>query len=156
MSQFASWDETARHGLFTKHLLDALNGKADTGKFGDENGTISLQEVRAYLDDEMTYQARRTWGRRQEASVRGADNTVLASVVTGKSEDELLSIQAMDATYTVLASANLRVAPSTDAEIVGQLNADTSINITGRVYGENWYRLSDGSYVFGDLIQLAD
>ena len=154
--QFASWDETARHGLFTKHLLDALNGKADAGKFGDENGTISLQEVRAYLDDEMTYQARRKWGRRQEATVRGSDNTVLASVVTGKSEDELLSIQAMDATYTVLASANLRVAPSTDAEIVGQLNADTSINITGRVYGENWYRLSDGSYVFGDLIQLAD
>jgi hypothetical protein len=50
-------------------------------------------------------------------------------------------------------SANLRVAPSTDAEIVGQ---HTSINITGRVYGENWYRLSDGSYVFGDLIQLSE
>jgi hypothetical protein len=154
--QFASWDETARHGLFTKHLLDALNGMADAKKFGDENGRISLQEVRAYLNDEMTYQARRTWGRRQEASVRGSDNTVLASVVTGKSEDELLSIQAMDATYTVISSANLRVAPSTDAEIVGKLKADTSINITGRVYGENWYRLSDGSYVFGDLIQLAN
>jgi hypothetical protein len=53
-------------------------------------------------------------------------------------------------------STNLRAAPSTDAEIVGQLKADTSINITGRVYGENWYRLSDGSYVFGDLIQLAN
>ena len=24
--QFASWDEDAKHGLFTKHLLEALEG----------------------------------------------------------------------------------------------------------------------------------
>ncbi len=32
--QFASWDEDAKHGLFTKHLLEALNGNSvnDSGR----------------------------------------------------------------------------------------------------------------------------
>ena len=33
-AQLASWDERARHGLFTHHLLDALYGKGDVDKDG--------------------------------------------------------------------------------------------------------------------------
>jgi hypothetical protein len=76
----ASWDEQARHGLFTKHLLIALSGKADGAKHGNGDGKVSLDEVKQYLDDEMTYQALRTWGRKQNASVLGDDDTVLVSV----------------------------------------------------------------------------
>ena len=32
--QFASWDEDAKHGLFTKHLLEALEGEADAKRYG--------------------------------------------------------------------------------------------------------------------------
>ena len=78
--QLASWDEDAKHGLFTKHLLEALRGKADEEGYGDGDGKVTLDELRAYLDEEMTYQARRRWSRDQNASVQGADSSVLATL----------------------------------------------------------------------------
>ena len=79
-NQLASWDTNARHGLFTKHLLDALNGEADNKEYGNFDGKVSLSEVQNYLDDEMTYQARATWKRRQNAYVRGSGDTILSTV----------------------------------------------------------------------------
>ena len=35
--QVASWDEAAGHGMFTKYLLEALRGAADTEEFGIED-----------------------------------------------------------------------------------------------------------------------
>jgi len=155
--QFASWDEKAKHGLFTKHLLEALSGKADGEDFGNSDGKVSLGEVQRYLDDEMTYQARRTFGRRQKASVRGSGDAVLASVITlPKSVDDASDIEEMDATYVAIKSANLRAGPSTSTSIVGKLAADKSVIVTGRVIGKNWYRLDDGSFVFGALIRPSE
>ncbi len=77
--QFASWDEDAKHGLFTKHLLAALRGKADGAGFGNGDGKVTLAELKSYLDEEMTYQARRRWSRDQNASIQGDLNTVLAT-----------------------------------------------------------------------------
>jgi len=78
--QFASWDQNTKHGLFTKHLLAALRGKADTSDYGNGDGKVTLAELHSYLDEEMTYEARRLWGRDQKASVQGDQNTVLATV----------------------------------------------------------------------------
>ena len=44
--------------MFTKHLLEALNGKADTEDYGNGDGKVTLGELQTYLDDEMTLQAR--------------------------------------------------------------------------------------------------
>jgi hypothetical protein len=78
--QFASWDEEAKHGLFTKHLLEALNGAADKqSKTGNKDGKVTLGEVKAYLDREMTYQARRRFSRDQHATVSGDLKTVLSA-----------------------------------------------------------------------------
>ena len=77
-AQIASWDPDARHGLFTKHLLQALGGIADTAQWGNGDGKITVGEVKAYLDDEMTYQARRRYGRDQTATVTGPLSTVLS------------------------------------------------------------------------------
>ncbi len=82
--QVASWDTEAQHGLFTRHLLEALYGAADTAEYGDGDGNITLVEVKNYLDDLMTRRARRLWGRHQNADMRGEGSTILASVVTGK------------------------------------------------------------------------
>ena len=78
--QFASWDEDARMGLFTKHLLLALNGAADKGEFGNGDGKVALSEVQKFLDDEMSYQARRRYNRLQKATVIGNPGTVLSKV----------------------------------------------------------------------------
>jgi hypothetical protein len=80
-NQLASWDPNARHGLFTKHLLEALNGKADDKEYGNADGEVSLAEVQNYLADEMTYQARRMWNRRQNAYVSGNGKAVLSTVL---------------------------------------------------------------------------
>jgi uncharacterized caspase-like protein len=76
----ASWDEDAKHGLFTKHLLEALYGAADKqSKTGNKDGKVTLGEVKAYLDREMTYQARRRFSRDQHATVSGDLKTVLSA-----------------------------------------------------------------------------
>ena len=61
--QIASWDDKARHGLFTNHLLDALYGKGDAN--GD--GRITAREVKAYLDGYMT---RAAWLQHRRAGRR--------------------------------------------------------------------------------------
>jgi len=170
--QFASWDEKARHGLFTKHLLSALNGAADGKGFGNSDGLVSLAEVQNYLDDEMSYQARRTWGRRQQASVRGRGRTVLAVLATARDLGDQPAPAGMitpktvtpktalasstPAKYVVLRSANLRVGPSQSAEIVGRAAAHSTVIVTGKAAGKNWYRLQNGSYIFGGLVSAKN
>ncbi len=75
--QMASWDRAARQGLFTRHLLLGLNGAADQTRYGNADGFITLQEVHKYLDREMSYAARRQYGRTQQAAVFGDPNRVL-------------------------------------------------------------------------------
>jgi hypothetical protein len=79
--QVASWDGDSRHGLFTKHVLDAASGKADAAPFGDGDGTVTLGEVKAYLDEEMTYAARRAFGRVQVASITGPLDRVIVPTI---------------------------------------------------------------------------
>ena len=153
--QVASWDFKSKHGMFTKHLLDALYGKADAS--GNKDKRVTLSEVRDYLDDNMTRAARRSYGRHQNAWVRGSANTVLASVSTvPKTIIKVVSVEEMDATYVAIKTANLRARPSTKSKIVGSLSTGKSVNVTGKVKSRNWYRLDNGSFVFGSLIEAVD
>ena len=77
--EVASWDEEAKHGLFTHHLLDALYGKGDA----DGDGQVTAREAKVYLDDTMTLAARRRFGRLQNASLNGMAGMVLASAGAG-------------------------------------------------------------------------
>ena len=77
--QYASWDEEAEFGLFTRYLLEGLRGAADGEGYGNGDDQVTLAEVTAYLDDEMTYQARRRYARKQNVSVQGDPDTVLVT-----------------------------------------------------------------------------
>ena len=77
--QVASWDEKARHGLFTHHLLDALYGDGDA----DGDGRVTAAEAKRYLDRHMTRAARRQHRRIQQASLVGAKDAVLAAAAAG-------------------------------------------------------------------------
>lgn len=81
--QLASWDDKAQHGLFTEHLLEALYGKADIQGYGNGDGKVTLKEIKTYLDEEMTYAARRRFNRHQQATVLGDEESVLASYSPG-------------------------------------------------------------------------
>jgi len=77
--EVANWDEEAKHGLFTKYLLKALKGAADKNmKTGNQDGRVTLGEVKAYLKREMTYQSKRLL-RIQNATVSGDLKTVLST-----------------------------------------------------------------------------
>ena len=78
--QFANWNEHAKHGLLTKHYLEVLNRVADKhAKTGKKDGKVTLGEVKAYLDREITYQARKRFRRDQHATVSGDLKTVLSA-----------------------------------------------------------------------------
>ncbi len=82
--QIASWDDKARHGLFTEHLLDALYGKADRPPYGNADGRVTGKEAKAYLDDVMTYAARREFGRAQNASLIGDEEVAMSYLPGGR------------------------------------------------------------------------
>ena len=73
-AQLASWDEEARHGLFTEHLLAGLYGAADA----DGDGRVTAREAKLHLDRTMTRAARREFGRVQDAGLHGDESVVLS------------------------------------------------------------------------------
>ena len=80
IDQVASWDKEAQHGLFTKYLLEALYGAADGKRYGNSDRRITLSEIKVYLDREMTYSARRQYGRDQQAMVSGNPDKVIVNL----------------------------------------------------------------------------
>ena len=66
-------------------------------------------------------------------------------------------IEEMEAPYRVVTRANLRAGPSTDFERVGQLAVGAEVTVTGKVRGQDWFRVAsaDGlvGFIFGRLIQ---
>ena len=68
-NQIASWEEDRAHSLFTKYFLKAVSGEADRPPYGNGDGAVDWQEVRAYLNETVTYHARRYYGRDQTPEV---------------------------------------------------------------------------------------
>ncbi len=78
--EVASWDDKARLGLFTRHILEGLSGAADKDDFGNGDGTVTLAELGKFLKEEVTYQARRRYGRAQNPQVTGNPARVLSKL----------------------------------------------------------------------------
>ncbi|MCH8309533.1 MAG: SH3 domain-containing protein, partial [Chloroflexi bacterium] len=159
--QLASWDEDAKLGLFTKHLLEALYGAADGAGYGDGDGEVTVAEVKAYLDREMTYQARRRYGREQTATVLGDVERVLASITPGAAIEPvaappLFTVEEMDLDMYTLKNARVRAGPSATVEVLTTLDKGSRVIVTGKVEDRNWYRvaLADGDigFIFGKLL----
>lgn len=63
-----SWeDATYGHGIFTYHLLEAIDGKADT----DDDGCVSVMDIFRYLQDTVPATARRISNSLQEPELFG-------------------------------------------------------------------------------------
>lgn len=75
--QYAHWLPEKGHGAFTYYALKGLYGAADTPDYGRRDGKVTLAEVKAYLDDEMRYQVRRSYRRDQTPSLLAAKGTDL-------------------------------------------------------------------------------
>ena len=66
-NQVASWEEHKSRSLFTKYFLKGMSGEGEGD--GDGDGKVSLKELKKYLDGNMTYYARRYYGRTQQAQI---------------------------------------------------------------------------------------
>ena len=84
VSEVASWDEARKHGLFTRYFLDGVRGEADRADFGNGDGKVTLGELKAYLESEVTYSARRKYGRDQHPQVSGNASRVMADLSPGQ------------------------------------------------------------------------
>ena len=65
----ASWEKDKSHGLFTKYFLKAMSGEGDKKPYGNGDGSVSDRELKNYLDDTMSYFARRYYGRDQDVQI---------------------------------------------------------------------------------------
>ncbi|MEE1563015.1 MAG: caspase family protein, partial [Alphaproteobacteria bacterium] len=168
--QVASWDKKNQHGLFTQYLLEALYGKADKEKYGNGDGKVTLKEVKNYLDREMTYAARREYGRIQQATVKGKKDMVLVAFDGGKPPERpqlgmvpipapkpAKPVEPMDDTLFAQKNANVRESTSAESRKIGTVPKGGEVQVTGKA--GNWYRvaLAGGGmgYVFGDLLKEA-
>ncbi|OGR07756.1 MAG: hypothetical protein A2511_03500 [Deltaproteobacteria bacterium RIFOXYD12_FULL_50_9] len=79
-SEVASWDDKAKYGLFTRHFLEGVTGKADGKGFGDGDGKVELSEMKTFLESEVTYDARRQYGRDQHPRISGDQKEVISVV----------------------------------------------------------------------------
>ena len=69
--QVAYWDDAAKHGMFTHHLLDALYGGGDA----DGDRRVTPKEVEKYLADNLWYAAHEVHGLGQDAVLLDGTNT---------------------------------------------------------------------------------
>ena len=72
-NQLASWTKDKKHGLFTYHYINGMSGEADGPNHGNENGEVDRYELEAYLEDTVSYLARRHYGRTQNVQISIAE-----------------------------------------------------------------------------------
>ena len=73
--QIASWYSEGNHSLFTYYYLRALRGESDSNK----DRKITVNEVKAYIDDNVPYMARRLYGREQTPVILGDQYHVICT-----------------------------------------------------------------------------
>ncbi|MBT3790165.1 MAG: caspase family protein [Alphaproteobacteria bacterium] len=111
--QVASWDFKAKHGLFTKHLLDGLYGEADRNEYGNGDGQVALSEVSEYLDDTMTRAARRSYGRHQNAWARGDGDEILVKEIPSERKKPEIVASLKPETVVVVTNPTPQPKPAT-------------------------------------------
>ncbi|MDX1736753.1 MAG: caspase family protein [Alphaproteobacteria bacterium] len=74
LNQIASWEEDKSNSLFTKYFLTGQSGAADRAPYGNNDGKVSFNEIKKYLDDTLSYFARRYYGRNQNAQIHRSVN----------------------------------------------------------------------------------
>lgn len=68
-----------------------------------------------------------------------------------------VKVDEMDVWYEVVSNANLRKSPSSKGTRLGELKRGSTVHVTGKVAGQNWFRVAipggATGYVYGDLVR---
>jgi uncharacterized caspase-like protein len=112
------------HGLFTYHLLEALE-RAD----GDGNGTIDVAELAAYVHAQVSALSEKVFRRRQVPQVRIMSNYALVKPgrVLPATTSEVVIPQRP--THQIASPSELLVTPALGAPRVRKLDANTPVRL---------------------------
>jgi hypothetical protein len=77
MDQVSSWYPEKGHSLFTYFFLKGIQGEADSNK----DGRITMGEMKAWLNDQVPYMARRLTGNEQQPVMIGKDDDEITVLV---------------------------------------------------------------------------
>lgn len=89
LSEVASWDHDSKTGLFTSHFIKGVSGAADKDGFGNQDRTVSLEELKKFLQSEVAYSARSMYNRTQVPQVKGQNDIFLAMWKLKNEEDRI-------------------------------------------------------------------
>ena len=170
------WEETSLEGDF--YFLPAGTGEspATPATSGDDpasgtdetvywesvRGSDDPAELRAYLERYPGGAFTELAGLRIEAlesEAAAAESREQTAVLTGAA-GPVPKIEALDASFAVLRTSNLRAGPSTATAVVGKLYSGQDVLVTGKVIGTNWYRVAPApggtAFIHGDLVAPVD
>ena len=130
-----------------------LNGRAIALGTG---GAFRVQRAVPLGASELRIAALDEWGNRTEKRV--AINRTAAEPDPKQAPPAAIEVDAMDEQYVSARNANVRAAPTTDAEKLTTLLAGTTVTVTGKVKGAEWYRIEraggGAGYVFASLLTV--
>lgn len=112
------------HGLFTYNVLDAL----DRGD-GDDNGTIDVTELGAFVYAETKAISERVFKQRQEPQIKLVGNYAVARRTRVLKEIEPVVATTYQPTFQVAETAPLQVGPTNDSTVVRNLTPKTMLEV---------------------------
>lgn len=130
------------HGLFTYNLLDALE-RAD----GDNNGTIEVSELAAYVYSQVSSTSERVFKQRQEPQIKINLNYPLTKQTRVLQDSVPLIASNEKPTFQLTQEAQLQIKPTSGATVVRSLAPKTAVTV---VKSENgWSLIASGGKPMG-------
>lgn len=127
------------HGLFTYHVLDAINRGG-----GDSDGTVELNELAAYVHAQVSEVSQRIYKQRQVPQIRITANHAFAKQTRILRDDAPLVAEAKPLVQ-LAQGTKLRVKPGQGASVVRSLSTQLhSPSWTAETGGRWWLAESRG------------
>ncbi len=162
------WEESSLTGDFY-FMLNVEIGNTTTAGPADNEATERLfwESIKDSGDPSMFGAYLRQFPDGTFAELAKLKREALAEDKAGGTQTALLTpppepapaIDEMDATFVALQTANVRAAPTTQSDRLGQLSRDDAVVVTGKLKDGNWYRIEyqeQTAYVYGTLIKQVD
>ncbi|MCX7308752.1 MAG: caspase family protein [Afipia sp.] len=130
------------HGLFTYNLLDALE-RGD----GDNNGTIEVSELAAYVYAQVSSTSERVFKQRQEPQIKINLNYPLTKQTRVLQDSTPLIAMDTRPTFQLTQEAQLQIKPTSGATIVRSLSPKTAVTVLKSENG--WSLIASGGRPVG-------
>ena len=139
-------------------LQDRLSEVADTLQVSRTNEGALSQQIAEAQDQVSDLEAE--VARLQSDLADQQAESAATDVPEPETADTPVQVDALDLQLVTLGNANVRSDPSADTESLQTISAGTAVTVTGKVIGQDWYRIAlpgnNEGYVWAPLLVGAD